>query len=238
MKTGQPPIETRADGATARSWATLAWFAAALGAVYILGLNRNPLYLSLLFALAALLIPCMTRRWVVIAGLGLWAYLAVVSVAVPELGNLYPAPRDIPGSDRIWCLPIPQGETWTYRFRLEGLERYPGAAGRLYVDGRDLSGLTVGIGGRTFDAAAFISAKEGMDHVSIPLEATPNETVMVSLRGRAGRVPRIFRGTEVHGFNVYGDAVWLEFSRKLDRIIYESKRTATTSGLGPSHHDP
>ncbi len=235
MKTADPPIESAtARAATpARGWTTLVWFAAALGAVYVLGLNRNPLYLSLLFALGALVSPCLTRRWLVVAGLGLCAYLAVVTVAVPDLGKLYPAPRNIPGAERIWCVPIGPGETWTYRFKVDGLERYPGAVGRLYVDGRDLSGLTVGIGSRSFSAAAFLSPKEGMDHVSIPLEAIPNGTLVVSLRGTTARVPRIFRGTEVHGFNVYGDAVWLEFSRKLDRIIYESKRSANARGLPP-----
>jgi hypothetical protein len=240
MTTGEPTIETAAAGARtpARGWPTLAWFAVALGAVYLLGLNRNPLYLSLLFALAVLLVPCMTRGWVVLAGLVLWAYLAVAPVAVPDLGKLYPAPRDIPGADRIWCVPIPPGVAWTYRFKLDGLERFPGAVGRLYVDGRGLSGLAVGIGGRTFKAAAFISAKEGMDHVAIPLEPGPNGIVLVSLQATVGQVPRLFRGTEVHGYNVYGDAVWLEFSRKRDRIIFESKRTATALDPVPSHHDP
>jgi hypothetical protein len=235
MKTAEPAIDPAAVGAaaSAREWATLASLAAAIGGVYVLGLNCNPLYLSLLFALGALVSPCMTRRWVVIAVLGLCAYLAVVTVAVPDLGKLYPAPRDIPGAGRIWCVPIRPGETWTYRFKVDGLERYPGAVGRLYIDGRDLSGLTVGLGARTFPAAAFISAKEGMDHVSIPLEAIPNGTLVISLRGTTAQVPRIFRGTEVHGFNAYGDAVWLEFTRKLDRVIFESKRSAAAVGLPP-----
>ena len=89
MKTADPPIESAPAGAAtpARVWATLAWFAAVVGVVYILGLNRNPLYLSLLFALGALVSPCLTRRWVVVAGLGLCAYLAVVTVAVPDTMN-------------------------------------------------------------------------------------------------------------------------------------------------------
>ncbi len=240
MKTAEPPIEKSAAGGSRATHGevALAWFAAVIGAVYRLGLNRNPLYLSRLFATVALLTPCMRRGWVFIASLGLCALLAIVSVAVPDLGKLYPAPRDIPGADRIWCVPIAQGETWTFRFKLEGLDRYPGAVGRLYVDGRNLSGLAVAIDGRTFNAAAFISPKDGMDHVSIPLEKVPPETLTVSLHGTAAQVPRIFRGTEVHGLNVYPDAVWLEFTRENDRIIYESKRATSASGSPPSPHDP
>lgn len=46
----------------------------------------------------------------------------------------------------------------------------------------------------------------------------------VSLSGASGTAPKIYHGPEVHGFEVYGDAVWLEFTGERGRFIYEAKR--------------
>jgi hypothetical protein len=240
MTTGAPPTDRRPDGAgpVGRPWRPFAILCGLGLLVYAAGLNRNGLYLSMLFSSAAVATLCLERVWSRLLTLGAFVYLAVVPVHVPDLGRLYPAPRDIPGADRYWCAPIGPGETWIYHFTLAGLRRYDaggGANGRLFVDGRNLADLVVEIDGRPFGASEFATLKTGMDHVSIPLDRVASGRMTVSLRQKGPRGPRIFHGTEVHGSQVYGDAVWLEFDKGDDRIIYESKRAVapSTASLPP-----
>jgi hypothetical protein len=206
--------------------------AAILGLIYLCGLNRNLLYLSILFSVAVMLATVLRRWWTISLALGICAFLAIVPAKVADLGKLYPAPHDIPGADKLWCTGIGAGETWLYHFTLDGLEKYrkgAGATGYLYIDGRNLSGLAVGVQGRTLKASAFSTEKTGMDHISIPLENVAEGALTVSLHGMPQATPMIFHGPEVHGHDVYGDAVWLEFTSGPDRVIYEAKRTVASS---------
>jgi hypothetical protein len=127
----------------------------------------------------------------------------------------------------MWVRAIGKGETWTYQFTvgdLVGHSEGAAPAGYLYIDGRNLSGLVIGVQGRTLVGAGFCSKKSGLDHVAIPLGNDTANTLEVTLRGMPQSTPRIFHGPEVHGFDVYSDAVWLEFTRNEDRMIYHAKR--------------
>jgi hypothetical protein len=203
----------------------LAFIAAA---VYAAALNRNALYLSLLFSASALALLCLSRTWARLVILVGAAGLALFPLrGVGDLGRLFPAPRDIPGADRFWCTALPPGQTWTYRFTVMGLgplETDGAAAGTLYVDGRSLGDLEIRVNGKAYRAAAYTTPKVGMDHVAIPIRAVSGDRLTVSLRQAGPLAPKLFRGTEVHVREVYPDAVWLEFDKGRDRAIYETVR--------------
>ncbi|HEY1765650.1 MAG TPA: hypothetical protein VGF85_12060 [Opitutaceae bacterium] len=223
---------------TLRSWLPLGMVAVVISLVYGAGLNRNALYLSLLGAAAAVAVICLRRSWILAVILGGTAYLAIVPLrGVADLGRLFPAPRDIPGAGRYWCTALGPGETWTYHFTLAGLGRIGGADGSLFVDGRSLADLEIDIDGRPFRAASFTTSKTGMDHVTIPLPPEASGAMTVALRQNGPLTPRIFHGTEVHGREVYPDAIWLEFDKGRDRIVYEAKRTVTPNHSLSFHHD-
>lgn len=226
MRPGTSTIDRPAGAARGfrGPWTTVVLGAAILGLVYASGVNRNALELSLLFSACVILSAVVTRAWSEALLLGACAYLASVPVRVPDLGPLYPAPRNVPGKEGLWVTPMGRGETWTYPFELVGLGA-GGAAGHLYVDGRDLSGLVVTVQGKTLSASAYSAKKNGLDHIAIPLDCGSPGPLVVSLSALPGAAPRIFHGPEVHGFDVYGDAVWLEFDRGADRFIYQAKRT-------------
>jgi len=202
-----------------------------LGGASLLGINRNLLYLSLLLSAGVILSFLLTRRWTAAVGLGACAYLGLVPAGVEDLGALYPAPRDIPGAENMWVSPVRDGETWTYRFTLGAPEgRAEGAGpGHLYIDGRGLSDLVVSVQGKTLMGSAFCSRKNGLDHLAIPLEGERSQGLTVSLWGARGATPRIFHGPEAHGFNLYGDAVWLEFEGGGVRAVYHAQRAAAGS---------
>jgi hypothetical protein len=190
------------------------------------------LYLSMLLSASVMVSAALRRWWALVPCLGACGYLAVVPARVDDLGVLYPAPRDIPGAQNMWVAGIGEGQTWTYRFTLgdpggRGQGADPG--GFLYVDGRGLSNLVVGVQGRSLAGSAFSSRKNGLGHIAIPLGAVREGALVVSLRGLPGTSPRIFQGPEVHGFNVYRDAVWLEFTGNGTRAIYHAQRAVTES---------
>ena len=208
-----------------RAWLPMGVLGLLLLLAWATGLNRNVLYLSLLGSAAAVSVGCLRRSWMVAGVLAAAAYLAIVPLrGVPDLGRLYPAPRDIPGADRYWCTAMRPGEAWTYRFALDGLGRIGGASGTLFVDGRSFADLEITIDGHPFSAASYATVKTGMDHVAIPLPQGTSGEVTVRLRQNGPLTPRIFHGTEVHGREVFPDAVWLEFDKGRDRIVYEARR--------------
>jgi hypothetical protein len=216
-----------------RPWAALGTACAILGGAYLTGINRNLLYLSLLFSAAVVMSVALRRWWTVMAGLAACAFLASVPAKVADLGPLYPAPRDRPGTENMWVSAIGQGATWTYRFTPGGSGKFAGGAGLagfLYIDGRNLSGLVVRFRGGTLMGSAYCAKKNGFDHVAIPLGDDEAGPLTVSLSGAPGTVPKIYHGPEVHGFDVYGDAVWLEFTGDKGRFIYEAKRSEAPSG--------
>jgi hypothetical protein len=183
---------------------------------------------------AAIMMSVAFRRWrTVLPGLGLCAYLACVPVSVVDLGAPYPAPHNRPGTEGLWVTELPPGEVWTYRFPLRDLrESGEGAApaGFLYIDGRDLSGLVVEVQGNARTASERIGTKNGFDHLSIPLGDERAAVLTVALHGAGRNTPRIYHGPEVHGFSVYGDAVWLEFTGSRNRIIYHAMRGVAKTG--------
>ncbi len=215
-----------------RPWAAVGLGAVTLGGFYVLNANRNLLYLSMLFSAAVMMSVVLRRWWTIVLGLGICAFLAGVPARVADLGPLYPAPRDRPGTENMWVSAIKQGETWVYRFAPGdlGIAGGAGPAGILYIDGRNLSGLVVDVQGRTVNASAFCGKKNGFDHVAIPLAGEGTSAFTVSLRGMPRTTPKIYHGPEAHGFEVYGDAVWLEFTGDRGRIICEAQRTVVASG--------
>ncbi len=237
MKANPSTIEPLTDPARRSSnpWISLGVGGAALLAVYLAGVNRNLLYLSMLLSVAAMVSVLFSRWWSVLLGLCACVYLACVPARVEDLGALYPAPRNIPGAEKMWVTEIGEGETWTYQFTLGDLARDgrgAGMSGYLYVDGRNLSGLEIEMLGKTLNGSAYCGKKSGIDHVAIPLQIGTDSALTVSLRGDPGAHARIFHGPEVHGFDVYGDAVWLEFTGDRDRLIFHAKRTAGRPELG------
>ena len=213
-------------------WRPVGIAVAVLGGAYLLGINRNLLYLSMLLSTSVVLSVVLKRWWTLLLGLGACAYLAVAQANVDDLGVLYPAPRDIPGAENMWVARIGEGQTWSYRFTLGGVgTRGEGASaeGYLYIDGRGLSNLVVGVQGRTLPGSSYCSRKNGLDHLEIPLGTERAPALVVSLRGLPGASPRIFQGPEVHGFNAYSDAVWLEFNGNGVRAIYHAQRAAAAS---------
>ena len=235
MKPGTSTIDrlTGPGGRLPLPWAPVVLALAILGAAYLSGMNRNLLYLSMLFSVAIVMSAASRRWWTVSVGLGVCAFMACVPARIPELGTLYPAPRDRPGAENMWIAPIREGEAWDYQFTLGGLGRISGnadLAGYLYIDGRNLSGLVVRVQGETLEGAPFCAKKNGFDHIAIPLRNEKAGVLTVTLRGAQGEHPKIFHGPEVHGFDVYGDAVWLEFTSGQDRMIYEAKRSVVASG--------
>lgn len=103
-------------------------------------------------------------------------------------------------------------------------------AGYLYIDGRDLSGLVVEVQGKAKEAQEKIGRKNGFDHLSIPLGDEKASVLTVALHGAGRSTPKIYHGPEVHGFSVYGDAVWVEFTGSRNRIIYHAMRSAAKTG--------
>jgi hypothetical protein len=214
-------------------WVPMGLGGVIIGAVYLAGLNRNLLYLSMLLSASVMISVFLRQWWTLSLGVGACAYLAIVPARVAEFGAFYPAPRNIPGAENMWVTPMGEGETWSYQFTLGKLKKSdegPNPNGYLYIDGRNLSGLVVSVQGRILNGSAFCSKKNGIDHIAIPLENERAASLTVSLRGMPRAAPKIFHGPEVHGFNVYGDAVWLEFTSKQVRGIYHAKRTSTVTG--------
>jgi hypothetical protein len=217
-----------AAGRLGHPWSQVGLGGGLLGAFYLFGVNRNLLYLSMLFSAIVVMSALLRRWWTAMLSIGACGYLACMPAGVPDLGRLYPAPRNIPGAERMWVTEIGKGETWTYRFNLGDTVGHDGGAapaGYLYIDGRNLSSLVIGVQGRAVAGAGFCSKKNGLDHIAVPLGNEPAGTLEVTLRGMPQSAPRIFRGPEVHGFDVYSDAVWLEFTGNEDRMIYHAKRT-------------
>lgn len=233
MKAPTTPID-RPHGSPRRShrpWAALGIACVVIGGVYLSGVNRNVLYLSMLFSAAVVMSVTLRRWWAILAGLAACAFLASVPAGVADLGPLYPAPRDRPGTGNMWVNAIGDGETWTYRFAPGASGEFGGDAGQagfLYIDGRNLTGLVVRLQGRTLVGSACCGKKNGFDHLAIPLGEVRAGPLTVSLSGSPGTAPKIYHGPEVHGFEVYGDAVWLEFTGDRGRLIYEAKRGAAT----------
>jgi len=214
------------------TWPPVVLGAVALGAAYLIGENRNLLYLSLLLAAAVIVSLALRRWWTVLLGLGACAYIACVPAEVRDLGALYPAPRDIPGAENMWVTGIGPDETWTYRFTVGDLGKPVGGAdpnGLLYIDGRNLANLVVSVQERTVRGSAFSVKKNGLDHVAIPLGPVRAGVVTVELRGSPSGLPKIFHGPEVHGLEVYRDAVWLEFTAGGNRSVYHAQRSPAPS---------
>jgi len=209
-------------------WLSAGLGGAALALIYLADVNRNILYLSMLLSVVILISAALRRRWAAFLGLGACAYLACVPAQVVDLGVLYPAPRNIPGAEKMWVTEIGDGARWTYKFALGDQGRNGECAkrsGYLYVDGRNLSGLEIEMQGRTLNASAYCGKKSGIDHVAIPVRIGSESVVAVTLSGDPRSRVRIFHGPEAHGFDVYGDAVWLEFTGDGDRLIFHAKRT-------------
>ncbi len=201
--------------------------ATALGGVYALGLNRNLLYLSLLASVALVLCVLLQRVWTLALALAACVYAACAPVTVPEMGAVYPAPRFRPGMEALWVHPLAPGQTWTFPFILTasvGSAALAESQGRLFVDGHGLAGVAIHLQGRTLESARYLHPKSGFDHLEIPLEGVAPGTLEVGVEALPGSHASIFHGPEVHGFQEYGDAVWLEFDHGRDRAVFHALR--------------
>jgi hypothetical protein len=179
----------------------------------------------LLFALT------LQRRMGCLLALAGFAYLTGVPARIPEARFLDPAPHGPP--DSPWFSDLGQNERWTYRFRLKDLGKYQeGTPFRAYlqIDGVALASLRISVQGRALEHLPTPVRKGSGEHLAIPLELPDQDSVLISLRAAPGTKPRIFCGPEVHGLNIYSDAVWLEFGNSEESVLYHARRVEGAAG--------
>src|SRR5208283_3691594 len=80
-------------------WPVVGLTAVFLGGIYILRINQNLLFLSMLFALIALLSLFLPRWWMAFLLVGACVYLAGVQAKVVEARFFVPAPQDALNGD-------------------------------------------------------------------------------------------------------------------------------------------
>jgi hypothetical protein len=203
--------------------------AASLAVLYFSGANRNLLYLSLWAAGVVSLAPFVRRPWVAVGGTVIGLYLAAISSRVPAIVFVDPAHYD--PSKSLHVDRIGDGQTWDYHFKLRNpveLRNEAALVGYLNIDGLRLSEMEITIQGQPISTNVPHTNKYGLDHLAIPVTFPLSSDVTVSLGARPNGSPQIYVGPESHGFDIYSDAVWLEFEGGHRRVIYQAKRSVSS----------
>jgi hypothetical protein len=180
------------------------------------GFNRNALYLGLLLSTHLLWSLAVSSRTRLVVALGALTGLAAWPFAVPEVSFRNP------GSGGARYRTMRPDEVLSYTFHLESLAAPK--ARRLVVDGRMLEGLQVTVAGQEARAGEY-RAKYDLQQLRIPLPETLEGVVPVVLRAREGTAPRLFQGAEVHGAELYSDAVFVEVGDERSTIVHHALRT-------------
>jgi hypothetical protein len=206
------------------------WRAAALlaGAViYASGVNRNGLYLSMVFSAYVLASFLWRRGWPAALVLAGAVWLAAVPAAVPPVKFIEPSPSSVAGQPPAGALP--PGTTWIFRFRLWNLGHYLAEspmAGTLNLDGRDLEGLAITLNGHPWTPGVATTPKYGIEHAAIPIGRPTGAYLEVALRALPGQSPVLSQGAEADRRAIYPDAIWLEFAGPKESVIYQARRQA------------
>jgi hypothetical protein len=212
-------------GEQAAWWIPLGAGVGAWAVIYLSGINRNALYLSMLGS-AYFILSLLTRRWWS-SGLvfGACAYLACFPAEIPQVQFIEPNPHG--PSDSPELSEVGRDAQWSYRFVLSDMGKDQAAGGLkgfLNIDGVALEDLKIEVQGRLLQDLPPTSIKYWREHLSIPVECGNAGEVVVTLRAGSSPYPRIFCGPEVHGLGIYSDAVWLEFANEQTSVLYHAKR--------------
>jgi hypothetical protein len=194
--------------------------------ILALGINRNVLYLSMLFACFVLLSAAIRGPIGMLAALGGLVFLGGLVVETPGLKFVDPAPyeqaREAPFAR------IPAGQEWVYTFRIVDLDQHTRECGplskALVVDGLDLANLEIEARGVGPTGSIEHLKKYGLDHVRLTMTVEDGKEVTVGLRSPSDLRPRIHTGPEGYGRSMFGDAVWLEFVNDRCSVLYHAHR--------------
>jgi hypothetical protein len=189
-------------------------------------MNRNLLYLSILFSAYMIAALMLHRWWSSLLALGAFAYLACVPALIPTARFVDPVPNT--AGDRLD--PLGQGVQWNYQFYLRDLGLYQAKeklVGYLRIDGRDLADVEITVQGKPLSPPPKPKRIYATDYLAIPIADDGTGELTVSLRAKPGTVPRMNCGPEVHGRDIYSDAVWLEFIHDRESVLYHAKRVVT-----------
>lgn len=207
--------------------------------IYIFSLNRNLLYLSFLGAFYIFSSALFTRFREMFIGLAMCVFLGVAPANIPGVKFIDPAPNTVTFIEnyQVRYASLNPLEIWQYVFPVNGLERHQmecggNLQGRLLIDGIDLSGLEINIGGDASAGSAQIIPKYVLDHIQMPITIGVSREVVVLLNARTGMSPKIYLGPEAHGFDIYSDAVWLEFKNEQCAVLYHAQRRVIPAQSG------
>lgn len=199
--------------------------------IYLFSFNRNLLYLSFLLAFYILSSALFTRFREIIVVLAVCALLGAVPVNVPDAKFIKPVPDQeiISQSYQDQFGRLQPLEAWVYVFEVYDLDKYQlecggDLQGRLYIDGLDLDGLDIRIEGVASVGSAQILPKNASDQIQLPITVETSGRVIVILNARTGMQPKIYLGPEANGFDIYSDAVWLDFRNENCAVLYHAQR--------------
>jgi len=212
---------------------------AVFGAIYLFSLNRNLLYLSLLWVIYIISSALFTRFKEMLVGLVVCVFLVVAPVNIPGVKFVDPAPyTETINQGYVMHYALPKSlEIWQYVFQVDEIEHHQlecggNLQGRLLIDGLDLSGLEISLGGNASAGSTQQIIKYAIEEIQIPLDVSASGRVVISLRVKMGTSPKIFLGPEAHGFDVYSDAVWLEFKNERCSVLYHAQRRVIPAESG------
>ena len=220
-------------GSKRTRWSLVVISVMTLGVVHLSGRNQNLLLLSMLFAVQLILSLILSRVWLLVLGHGIILAIGCRPLGTRELHFLEPSPHGPP--DSPWYSVIPQGERWNYRFFLRDLATHGSKeklTGWLHINGIHLADLEISIQGRPLVSQPPPKIPYTIEYLAIPIDSGNETEMRISLRAKPGTAPKIFCGPEVYGYNMYSDAVWLEFMNDRESVLYHAKR-ATGSATAP-----
>ena len=203
---------------------------AVFGVVYFYPLNRNLLYLSFLGVTYVMFSISFTRFRTMLAALAVFAVLAAIPVNIPKEKFVKLEPDQSQLINGNYYVQLKPGEVWQYNFQVTDIEKHQrecggNLQGMLVIDGINLSGLEVNIGGySSLGTDTHLERTYDMDQVLIFLDDNVSGEFAVHLRLKAGASPMIRLGPEAHGFDIYRDAVWLEFKNEQCSVLYHAQR--------------
>lgn len=202
---------------------------ASIGVIYIFSFNRNILYLSFLWAIYTISSALFTHFKTVLVGLAILVFLAIYPINIPKGEFIKPTQNRVDFKDYYYTRPKPS-KVWQYTFQVKNIEKHQRECGgklqgNLIIEGIDLLGLEIVIEGNIFsNADKYIQQKYQLEQIQIPLEKNSSREIVVSLHPKTGASPLINLGAESHEFDIYSDAVWLEFKNNQCSVLYHAQR--------------
>jgi hypothetical protein len=184
------------------------------------GVNRNLLYLSLVFAVYLIVATTARSPAVLAVALLFMAFLTVRPVKPPAVIFLSPeagAPEHT----------LREGETLTYHFFLRGVEPFADTGGRvageLNVHGRNLADLLVTIDGVERSSEGRRIRKYDYELARLPFESIGDHVLAVTLCARPGTKPSVLVGPEVDDLRDYPHAVYVRIESQTVSVTFHAR---------------